>query len=355
MGGCSMLCDACHPQQKGYTIYFLEERQRIDSFINNIPKDYYQLINEDTIWLTEPAFFSFLDYAQVHLQEDNIDAAESEPNKPLIDKFPRKRLLEFTEERDASWIDEIILNNQITSYFQPIIQIKNNQPIIVGHELLSRGINTKGEIIPPNTLFNAARKRNRLFSLDRACRLQAVRNANIFKDEMIFINFIPTAIYNPEHCLSSTFSLVKELNINPENVVFEVVETDEIKDVTHLRSILTHYKKHGFKYALDDVGVGFNTIEKLEAIKPDIVKLAFEYSNGVSHDQNKQEMAYAVLQATKRLGSLALAEGVETEDDFHYLSKMGYDLFQGYYFSKPRNIPLTQRELDAYLICNTKK
>ncbi|KAB7671233.1 EAL domain-containing protein [Bacillus sp. B1-b2] len=344
-----MICDICHPKQKGYTIYFHHESKVIWNYFRNITTDLYRFVSDTTLWLSEPVFFAFLDYAKIHLQTETILAAESEWISPLEDKYPRKKLVDFTAEKEASWIDDIILNNDITSYFQAIVQLKDNKPTIIGYEMLSRGLDHRGDIIPPNLLFDAARKRNRLFSLDRACRLQSVRNASIIPNSLVFINFIPTAIYNPEHCLESTFALIKKLNLNPENIVFEVVETDEINELTHLQSILSYYRKHGFKYALDDVGVGYNNIEKLEAIKPDIVKLAFEYCNGVSNDVEKQVMANAVLEATHRIGALALAEGVETVEDLEYLKEMGFDLFQGYYFAKPSPTPLTQTELENIL------
>ncbi|MFT8321492.1 MAG: EAL domain-containing protein, partial [Bacillus sp. (in: firmicutes)] len=197
----------------------------------------------------------------------------------------------------------------------------------------------------PFKMFEAARVRNRLFSLDRACRLQSVRNASIVGDSLIFINFIPTAIYVPEHCLESTFSLINELDIKPSQVIFEVVETDEVKDMNHLKKILAYYRSHGFRYALDDVGVGYNDVSKLEQLQPDIVKLALEYCNGVSTDPYKQQVAQSVLEKTKKIGATALAEGVEQEEDYHFLRHMGYELFQGYFFSKPTPIPATQENI----------
>ncbi|WP_251393095.1 MULTISPECIES: EAL domain-containing protein [Priestia] len=104
-------------------------------------------------------------------------------------------------------------------------------------------------------MFEAAQVRNKTLALDRVCRLEAVKNASVIDHQLIFINFIPTAIYNPEHCLTSTFALIKELNIKPEQIVFEVIETEDVQDIEHLKNILNYYRSHGFKYALDDVGL----------------------------------------------------------------------------------------------------
>ncbi|MDX6152657.1 EAL domain-containing protein [Marinococcus sp. PL1-022] len=184
-------------------------------------------------------------------------------------------------EKEASWVDDVIDQRKILPHYQPIVEApKGEVPAIVGHEMLSRGRQDDGSLIAPFHLLEAARKRDRLFALDRAYRITCVEHAGRIKDQLIYINFIPTAIYVPEHCLATTIHYIKKQNIRPENVVFEVVESDEVKNIEHLKSILNYYKQHGFQYALDDVGTGVNGLEKLAYLEPNIVKLAREYVDG---------------------------------------------------------------------------
>lgn len=337
-----MICDICQTKDRGYTVYFSEETipQELFNYFEDRREDTWKKINNRMIWVIEPVFFDFIDYAEAHLVSDFIFAIISDVLDPLKQLNEMKKISDFKLERESSWIDTLIKQQSIVTHYQPIVSFENQNVKIIGHELLSRGINPQGDIIPPFKLFEAARIRNRVFALDRACRMQSVKNANVVGDKLIFINFIPTAIYVPEHCLSTTFSLIKKMNIKPEQVVFEVVETDEVTDIEHLKSILNYYRSHGFKYALDDVGVGFNDIETLMKMDPDVVKLAIEYTNGVCHDAEKQKVAKKVMMIAHDVGAMALAEGVEREEDFNFLIKMGYDLFQGYYFSKPTPQPL---------------
>ncbi|PKG23873.1 EAL domain-containing protein [Niallia nealsonii] len=346
-----MKCDSCQPKQKGYTVIFsnVEDMEKIQYYFIKFAETEYKMINTSTIWLIEPHFFSLMDYVCKHLKIEQVYAVESDPLNPFEKIEEKQPLTFFNESRKSSWIDDVIEENRLITYFQPIIGVHNNEPVIIGHELLSRGMEKSGEIIPPYKLFEAARIHNRLFSLDRACRMQAVRQAASVDDVLVFINFIPTAIYVPEHCLASTFQLINELEIQPHQIVFEVVETDEVKDIHQLKRILDYYRSHGFLYALDDVGSGYNDIDKLMALKPDIVKLAIEYTNGVSSNVEKQKMAKLVLKSCRQIGAKALAEGVEKEEDYVFLKKMGYDLFQGYFFSKPLPTPLQQEKLTSML------
>jgi EAL domain-containing protein (putative c-di-GMP-specific phosphodiesterase class I) len=339
-----MGCEVCFPSKRGYTVYFAESNKAGNLFLyfQNYSEKAWKFINDRMFWVEEPVFFDLIDYLEAHMDKSKIFAVLSEVLDPLKNLHQIRPVDSFKLEREASWIDTLIEKNAICTYYQPIVMVENGAVNIIGHELLSRGLDEKGKIIPPYKMFEAARVRNRVFALDRACRIQSVRNADVVKDKLIFINFIPTAIYVPEHCLSTTFKIIQELNIKPEQVVFEVVETDEVKDLDHLKNILNYYRSHGFKYALDDVGVGFNDLRTLSQMEPDIVKLAIEFTNGVANDIEKQEVAQSVLTIAHDMNALALAEGVETEEDFYFLTEMGYDLFQGYYFSKPQEKPVEE-------------
>lgn len=252
-------------------------------------------------------------------------------------------LTNVQEVLEASWVDTIITKNAIVCYSQPII---NAESSIFGHEVLARFIGENGELLFPLHVFEAAKLRGRLYALDRACRLAAVRYGKKLSGK-IFINFIPTSIYAPEFCLRSTEMLARQLNIEPKRFIFEVVETEEVKDLNHLKKILTYYREKGFEYALDDVGEGFSTIDVLEEIQPNYMKLDRKFVDGVARDPQLQAMAKLFLAKSLEVGSVPLAEGIETKEDFHYLKALGFQLFQGYLFSKPLPEPVTTIDWQA--------
>lgn len=338
-------CDICIIREKGYIVLF-EEGQNIEaikSYFSSYPEKEWSPINTRSFWTQETILFDLLDYLEAHYPEESVQFVLKKEAELPDDEEKRITIEELRSQKQTVWIDKVIEQKAIRTHFQPIVELKNKKASIVGHELLSRGVDMKGSIIPPFKLFEAARSRNRLFALDRACRMEAVKNAYAVKtSQLIFINFIPTAIYVPEHCLATTFELIKQIGVEPEQVVFEVVESDEVKDINHLKNILNFYRTHGFKYALDDVGTGANDLKKLADLEPDFVKLAREFADGVSQDPTKQNVALSVLHIAHHLHAKPLAEGVEHMEDIEYLSNMGYELFQGYYFAKPTEIPVEQ-------------
>ncbi|MBD7909653.1 EAL domain-containing protein [Sporosarcina gallistercoris] len=246
-------------------------------------------------------------------------------------------LSEVEELLTSQWIDDLIQQERVISYYQPIVDTECS---IYGYELLARFHSPEGQMIYPDEAFAAARARGRLYALDRLCRITAVRHAAPLINQKAFINFVPTSIYSPEFCLQSTVAVANQFNIDPYQLVFEVVETDQVEDVEHLKTILRYYREKGFHYALDDVGEGYSTVELLSDLQPHYMKLDRSFVDGVALDPNKQEKAKMFLTKAKESGSVPLAEGIEQEEDFKWLKERGYQLFQGYFFGKPAPSPL---------------
>ncbi|WP_025784426.1 EAL domain-containing protein [Sporosarcina sp. D27] len=250
---------------------------------------------------------------------------------------PWRSLLEVDEVFTSQWIDDLIQQERVISFYQPIVDAECS---VFGYELLARFHSPEGRMIYPDEAFAAARARGRLYALDRLCRITAVRHAAPLINLKAFINFVPTSIYSPEFCLQSTVAVAEQFNIDPFQLVFEVVETDKVDDVEHLKKILRYYRDKGFNYALDDVGEGYSTVELLSDLKPHYMKLDRSFVDGVSLDVKKQENAEMFLTKAKESGSVPLAEGIEREEDFEWLKEKGYQLFQGYFFGKPALSPL---------------
>ncbi|QHJ69836.1 EAL domain-containing protein [Planococcus halotolerans] len=283
---------------------------------------------ENRLLLSERGAKEFLDFCLHHMEPAKVSFR--------IDKGEWNKIEEMEQVFNTEWIDDVIRKELLVCHYQPIVTADGE---IFAYEMLARFHHEDGTVIYPNEIFPAAKSRSRLYALDRVCRMAAVRHAAVLKDVKAFINFIPTSIYSPEFCLRSTTNLANELGLDPRQLVFEVVETEKVVDVDHLREILAFYKKKGFQYALDDVGEGYSTIELLADLKPHYMKLDMQYVQGVAEDAVKQKTALRFLEKALEVGSVPLAEGVETKEDFDWLKQRGYQLFQGYYFGKPAKDP----------------
>lgn len=87
--------------------------------------------------------------------------------------------------------------------------------------------------------------------------------------------------------------------------------------------------------ALDDYGVGFNDMDKVKLLDPQIVKIDRSLLSDIDKDMDKQKNCMEIINAMHAMNKMVVAEGVETKEEFDFLVELGADLFQGYYLARP--------------------
>lgn len=243
-------------------------------------------------------------------------------------------------------IKSIIENCLITYHFQPIVS--SNQRQVIGFEGLVRGIDVKSnKLIPPLVLYEQARHQDKLLELDRLCRRQCLRTfkEHIYqfdKDKVLFLNFDVSLLENGSIAADFMINIAKTMELDPYKIVIEVIES-KVKDIKALQRFTATLKYYGFMIALDDVGVGHSNFDRLPVVKPNVVKIDRSIIKGITTDYYKQEVFKALVNLCRKIGSLVLAEGVETLEKALYCITLGADMLQGYFISKP----LERQFLDA--------
>lgn len=279
------------------------------------------------------------DQSFVDLSKKDIKLFPLDQKTSVIDQLHRmKTLKEWESLYKAEEVIGVLDKKRLKTHFQPIMDPKNYT--VHGYETLIRGYDENHRLIPPGKMFSMAKENDLLFNLDRQARETNIRNGKKHNiREKLFINFIPAAIYDPEFCLRSTLAVMAEVGISPEQIVFEVVETEEIKDLNHLKNILEFYKRQGFNIALDDLGSGYSSLNTLAMISPDYIKVDLEIIRNVDQIPMKQSILHSLLSIAKDHGIKVIGEGVETKEEYEYLLSAGVDFIQGYYTGKPKEKP----------------
>ncbi len=245
-------------------------------------------------------------------------------------------------------ISEIIHQNHLTAYFQPIMSVTGKK--ILGLEGLIRGVIPGSEqVIPPQQLFEAASKAGLTIPLDRACR-DAVLTAfleyyQINQDLLLFLN-LDTAIIDEVGGSNYLCEQVSNSGISPKNIVIEINESKAL-NTDGLTQFVTTYKNKGFLIALDDVGAGFSNMDRIAGLKPDIVKIDRSIIQDLDRIYHKQEVFKSLVNLTNKIGALIVAEGVETRNEAIQVLKLGGQVIQGFYLAKPDNDFVLRAELIA--------
>ncbi|MCY0876823.1 MAG: EAL domain-containing protein [Firmicutes bacterium] len=335
-------CSACSLDlQSGYRIDFPNRHscEQIASTMLLSGSEQLVRVSDHALWMPERLFLDHVDYWEAHCEPSAWKVRHVQRQDGGLSSDVLGTALtwhEGTAKRAETWVYELIARDRIKMMFQPIVNVQDDSSLTIGYEMLARGMDADGQWIAPAKLFAAAREQNQMFRLDRACRFAAIDAASSLPaTASVFVNFIPTSIYVPEHCLATTMAAVQRIGLRPEQLVFEVVETERVEDLAHLKRILRFYRERGFRYALDDVGQGFNDLDTLRALEPDVVKLDREWVTEIHLDREKRAVAEHVLKVSLGMGAVPLAEGVESAQEAHVLRELGYTWQQGYYYGRP--------------------
>ncbi len=238
----------------------------------------------------------------------------------------------YARGQASAWFDEALRNDTFTMFFQPIVDTRTATSF--AHECLiglfaDRSYNG-GEII------DAAFARGSIHVFDAYARRLSIRKAapHFIPGNKVFVNFMPSSIYDPAFCMASTLEEMSRTVLTPADIVFEVVESDHVRDVKHLQKICDYYRKEGFGFALDDVGTGSSSLQMVCDLKPNYIKLDKSLISKI-HEPMYRSMLEKMVEFASGSGIEVIGEGVETAETVEMLQSVGVHLMQGWHFGKP--------------------
>jgi EAL domain-containing protein (putative c-di-GMP-specific phosphodiesterase class I) len=222
----------------------------------------------------------------------------------------------------------LLLSEDVRTVFEPIVKLESRQ--LLGYEALVRGA-PGGEFATPAQLFAAASECDALFELDCLCRRTALRAADRLPEgAKLFLNCLPSAIHDPALQDSALRDLLARYKLRPSDVVFEISERESIDNFAVFREICDHYSSLGFQIALDDVGVGYSSLEAVTELAPDYLKVDMSFIRGIDEDPARQEILKALTSIAWRIDARIIAEGIETEAELKTLRDLAVSYGQGY-------------------------
>jgi len=235
-------------------------------------------------------------------------------------------------------LDIIIQSKKLSVYFQPIIG--NNEHLIFGYEALIRGP-VDSPLHSPAALFEAARQQGRLVELELLCReLSILQFKQLNLPGKLFLNASPETLFQPDFRSGRTLNLLRRIGLDPARVVIELTEHSPLENYEIVRDALKHYKEMGFEIAMDDLGSGYSGLRMWYELRPDYVKIDRHFMCDIDSDKVKQQFVNSIKNIAQELNCKVIAEGIETENEYRTIEKMGLQFCQGYYISRPALLPL---------------
>ena len=244
-------------------------------------------------------------------------------------------------------LDRAIKEGWIKLYYHSIFRSETKK--IAAFECLARWDDPNRGMIYPGVFINVLLKYHLLYKLDlfmfeQACREVKERHDNGLPLVPVSINF-SRQDFDHINVISEMNRLYDKYNmanyVDKSYFVVEITEQDIEAGKEAFKEQLEKIKENNYGLWLDDFGSGYSAISSFSQYDFDLMKFDMELVKNLDDDRGvNQILLEDMVSLAKKLGIHTLIEGAETQEQFDFVRKIGCELVQGYYFTKPE--PLDQ-------------
>ena len=269
-------------------------------------------------------------------------------------KEQHNRYIYFTAELNEKARERVTLESglrgalekrQLELHYQPIV---NAFGLIEGAEALLRWRNSSGEQVPPANFIPVAEDTGLILPigewvLERACQDLRAWNDGGHGELYVSVNLSSRQMVQ-EDMIHRLQRVIRDTGVNPSNLKVEITETSLMRDPQAARRQMEQIKaRHpGIRIAIDDFGTGYSSLAYLSDFPVDLLKIDRHFVINLNKGQNAR-IVNSIIALARNLQMEVVAEGVETADQFRYLTAQDCRTFQGFYFAKPMSACEPQR------------
>ncbi len=232
--------------------------------------------------------------------------------------------------------------DELELHYQPKVDLRGGQ--IVGAEALLRWRrkardNAPGGLTAPGQFIPLAEKTGLIvpigaWVIDTACRQLRAWLDQGLSDVRLAVNVSASQL----HVVDFDRDLAETLRrhgVPAQHLELELTESILMQDPDAVAALLKRLKLLGVKLSLDDFGTGYSSLAYLSRFPIDVVKIDQSFVRDIITDPDAAGIVSTIIGLAQRMKLRTIAEGVETEAQLGFLRKLGCEVMQGYYFSRP--------------------
>ncbi len=241
---------------------------------------------------------------------------------------------ETVRTRRALEIDlrEALAGNQLEVYYQPLVQLEPRR--VSGFEALLRWHHPVLGMVMPGRFIPIAEETGLIAQIGEWVLRQACQEATRWPaNTRVAVNLSPVQ-FERSDIISIVASALRDTRLPPSRLELEITEGVVMRDMGDVLATMRRLQALGVRLALDDFGTGYSSLSYLRSFPFDKVKIDASFLADLHGDGGT--IIRAVLGLCGHLELDTLVEGVETEEQLHWLRVEGCTEVQGHLFSPPR-------------------
>lgn len=241
------------------------------------------------------------------------------------------------ENEVTQMIMDALSEDRIVVYYQPIYSMEKKS--FTSAEALVRIIDKEGNIVPPAAFIQAAENNGMIIEIgkrvfEKVCYFYTQNNLEEFGLDYVEVNLSVVQCANDK--LADDFiSIMETAQIDPRHINLEITESTSLNRKRIMISNMERMINYGVDFSLDDFGTGASNLNYIVDMPVKIVKFDRGMIQAYFASGKAKYVMDAAMQMIRGMGLKIVAEGVETEEQYHKMEEIKINYIQGYYFSKP--------------------
>ena len=261
----------------------------------------------------------------------------------VYDEMLREKLRK--QQYVVDHVDEAIENEYIKVYYQPVIRVKSGE--ICGYEALVRWVDPKVGFLSPGDFIETLEQFHLIHKIDayvieRVCKdyNKIIKSGDPIVPASVNISRLDFELCDICGLIEETR---KKYNVPREMLDIEITESALNDNIGRIKSECLKMRELGYQIWLDDFGSGYSSLNSLTEYSLDVLKLDMVFLRSYDHNSKTGILMNYIVDGARGMGLAPLCEGVETEEHYEFLKRIGCEKAQGFFFGKPLPMEETQQ------------
>jgi len=229
-----------------------------------------------------------------------------------------------------------IENQQLVLHYQPKVDCRNNQ--LLGVEALVRWPHAQRGLIAPDQFISLAEQTGLIGPLTQWVLRTALQQSREWRDRgmdvPVAVN-LSTRNLHEANLVGVVEKALETYELPSSALVLEITESSLMANPDHALSVLTELSLAGVKIAVDDFGTGYSSLAYLKDLPVHELKIDRSFVKDMLQQPRNLAIVQSTVDLAHHLGMQVVAEGVEDQGTWELLGRVGCDMGQGYYLSRP--------------------
>jgi diguanylate cyclase (GGDEF)-like protein/PAS domain S-box-containing protein len=237
-------------------------------------------------------------------------------------------------------------HNELLLHYQPKLDLRDGT--LVGAEALVRWQHPQRGFLPPSEFIPLAEQTGLILPLTRWVLEATLRQQHAWRagglELVVAVNLSRRTLQDPQ-LPAMVAQMLARFGVPPSALVLEITESSLMADPQRAAENLSQLRALGVGLSIDDFGTGYSSLDSLKNLSVDELKIDRSFVQAMATDASARAIVRAIIDLADALKLRVVAEGVEDRATWDVLARLGCDVAQGYFLSRP----IAATELEAWI------